>query len=222
MKSLCEDLVTNVPEIVRTWEELLERQPWFLRPKGFRDDTLPEVVLGLISAALCEPACEEVHRKKVQAAAAMGWSRRVSGLPEHVMFTEFHVLRQAIWYYLERRYGLTEEVSQAIFRIDAALSLATNASMWGYHRSEIEALGKWEEGITRIIRSSPFLQPRASGVERPNQRRRARQTGGSAGLPRSEVSSRNRHEATGTTPSERSDGGDGEGPPLGTRGEVPV
>jgi hypothetical protein len=169
MQTLCEDLRTNVSEIVCTWQELLQKQPWFLHPKDSRNDTLPLVVIELVNAALCESASEEAHRRKVLAAAELGWLRRESDLPEHVMFTEFHVLRQAIWYYLDRKHGPSEQVSQAIFRIDAAITLAINASLWGYHRAEIEGLGKWDEGIHRIIQSSPFLQRarrRGRAVER--------------------------------------------------------
>jgi hypothetical protein len=43
-------------------------------------------------------------------------------------------------------------------QIDTAITLATNASLWGYHRQEIEGMGKWQEGMERLIESSPLLR----------------------------------------------------------------
>lgn len=36
-------------------------------------------------------------------------------------------------------------------KIDTAITLATNASMWGYHRPEIEGMGKWQEGMKHLV-----------------------------------------------------------------------
>jgi hypothetical protein len=159
MKEICETLKSNVAEVLVEWEHLVKEQPWFSLPAGHRIDNLPDVIVGLVEAALCDPADEGVHRQQVDAAITHGQHRREQGIPEHLMFTEYHLLRQAIWYFLHQRFGARDEVSRAILRIDSAISVATNASMWGYHRAEIEALGKWDEGVERIVRSSPFLAP---------------------------------------------------------------
>jgi hypothetical protein len=76
---------------------------------------------------------------------------------EHLIFIEYHLLRQAIWRFLTTQLRPSDRITQAMLRIDSALTLATNASMWGYCREEIQALGKWEEGIARIAASSPYL-----------------------------------------------------------------
>jgi hypothetical protein len=157
MNSICDAIKRNTDEIIAEWEVLVREQPWFSLPAEHRIDHLPDVIIGLVESSLCNPVDPRAHRQNVEAACTHGVSRREQGIPEHLMFTEYHLIRQAIWYFLQRNFPPTDELSDAILRIDGAISLATNASMWGYHRAEIEALGKWDEGIERIITSSPFL-----------------------------------------------------------------
>jgi hypothetical protein len=116
------------------------------------------VVVGLVQASLCEPQDEESHRVKVMAAADHGVHRREQGIPEHTMLIEYQLLRRAIWYYLVNKHGSGQAIVDAIMRIDTAITVATNASMWGYNREEIEALGKWDEGMRKIVGHSPLLR----------------------------------------------------------------
>lgn len=157
MMEICDDIKENASEVMAEWERLVREQPWYSLPAKHRIDNLPDVVVGLVEASLCRPMAEDAHRMNVNAAVEHGESRRAQQIPEHLMLTEYHLLRQAIWYYLERRFGPSDRVTSAIMRIDTAITLATNASMWGYFRAEIEAQGKWEEGLERIVRSSPLL-----------------------------------------------------------------
>lgn len=158
MKQICDDLKTHVPDVIAEWHHLVVEQPWFLLPPEDRIDALPNVVVGLVEAALCDPHNREAHRKNVDAAAQHGGDRRNQCLPEHLILTEYHLLRLAIWRYLTRKFGASSRTAEAIMQIDIAITVATNASMWGYHRAEIEAIGKWEEGMERIVSSSPLLQ----------------------------------------------------------------
>ncbi|MEW5926986.1 MAG: hypothetical protein AB1941_05865 [Gemmatimonadota bacterium] len=163
MKAICEDIKRNVPDVLLEWEQRVREQPWFALPPDHRIDGLPAVVVGLVEASLCSPMDEASHRRTVEAAASHGSHRREQGVPEHLILTEYHLLRQAIWYYLCKKFGSSNRTNDAIMRIDTAITMATNASMWGYHREEIEALGKWEEGVERMISSSPFLDPARAG-----------------------------------------------------------
>jgi hypothetical protein len=162
MKEICEDIKSHVSEVLIEWEERVREQPWYSLPPEHRVDELPDVIIGLVEASLCNPTDESAHRAKVSAASEHGANRRAHGIPEHLILTEYHLLRQAIWYYLTRKFGYSERTATAITRIDTAITLATNASMWGYHRQEIQAMGKWDEGIERMIASSPFLQMRGT------------------------------------------------------------
>jgi len=158
MKQICQNIKSHVSDVLVRWERLVREQPWYSLPADHRIDGLPEVIVGLVEASLCNPVDRESHRQEVEAALTHGENRRKQGIPEHLIFTEYHLLRQALWYYLVDTYGSSDRVTEAIMRLDGAISLATNASMWGYHRPEIEALGKWDEGLERIIESSPFLR----------------------------------------------------------------
>jgi hypothetical protein len=160
MRAICEDIKSNVPEVMAEWERRVKSQPWFILPREERAGTLAALVAELAESALCSPPDVEAHRRAVDAAAEHGEHRRRQGIPDATLFTEYHLLRQAIWSYLAAKHPPSAYLVDAISRIDTAITTATNASMWGYNREEIEALGKWEEGLDRITRSSPFLTPR--------------------------------------------------------------
>jgi hypothetical protein len=157
MKDLCEDIKANLDAVMEEWERLVREEPWFSLPREHRINNLPGVVTGLVEAALCDPKNEYSHRIKVMSAAEHGYNRREQGIPESLILTEYHLLRQALWYYLIRKHGPSDHVVRAIMRIDTAISTATNASMWGYYRTEVEAMGRWEESIERLVRNSPIL-----------------------------------------------------------------
>jgi hypothetical protein len=157
MREICEDLKAHSIEVLAEWERLVREEPWYSLPAEHRIDSLPEVVVGLVEASLCRPQDWDACRQKILAAAAHGQNRRERGIPEWMMFTEYHLLRRAIWTYLVSRWGASDKIVDAIMRIDTAITGATNASMWGYYRVEVEALGKWEEGMDRLIASSPLL-----------------------------------------------------------------
>lgn len=158
MKEVCENIKAHVAEVIAEWDRLVHAEPWFTLPVKHRIDSLPDVLVGIVEAALCEPADVEAHRQKVQAAAEHGYHRRTQNLPETVIFTEYHLLRQAIWHYLDQSGTDPGKLLRAVSHIDLALTVATNASLWGYHREAIQALGKWEEGMERLVHESPLLK----------------------------------------------------------------
>jgi hypothetical protein len=158
MNTICEDLKAHVSDVLVEWEALVREEPWYSLPPDHRIDSLPDVIIGLVNASLCSPGDRELHRSKVEAACTHGMHRREQMIPDHMMLTEYHLLRRAIWNYLVRKHGASHEVVDSIMRLDTAISVATNASMWGYHREEIEALGKWDEGMRRIVEGSPLLR----------------------------------------------------------------
>src|SRR5690606_8387727 len=164
MKELCDHMKGHVSQILVEWEQLVREEPWFSLPPEHRIDSLPDVIISLVGASVCEPLDREAHRRNIEAACQHGSNRRKQGIPEHLIFTEYHLLRHAIWRFLTANFRPSERITQAMLRIDSAIALATNASMWGYYRDEIQALGKWEEGMKRIAHSSPFLIDDAGAV----------------------------------------------------------
>lgn len=158
MRKVCEHLRAHIPDVVAEWESAVRQEPWFSLPQNHRIDNLPGVVVGLVEASLCDPGDEAQHRRQIQAAVEHGETRRAQGIPDHLILTEFHLLRQALWRYMLRELDERPAVTQAILRIDTSISVASNASMWGYHRAEIEGLGKWEAGMERLVTESPLLR----------------------------------------------------------------
>lgn len=156
MRTLCEDLRENVAVVLARWEALVRAQPWFSLPAERRLGELEAVVLGIVDAALCEPVDEGAHRRNIEAAARHGASRRTQGIPETMLATEFHLIRQALWRYLCDRFPTDHrEITDAILRIDGVILPATNACMWGYYRDEVEAMGKWQQAIDRLVAEAP-------------------------------------------------------------------
>ncbi len=158
MKDICADVKSNASKVIAEWERLAREEPWYSLPAEHPIDNLPEVVVRLVEASLCDPHNREAHRQQTLAAAAHGVDRRRQDIPDYTILTEYHLLRRALWRYITQTFGSSERTTRAILRIDIAISVATNASMWGYYRPEIEALGKWEHSIDRLTDSSPLLR----------------------------------------------------------------
>ena len=165
MKEICESVRGHVPEIVREWEQLVWDSPWMGLPRAHRINGLPDLIVGLVEASLGDPEDLERHRQKVAAAVEHGVQRRAQGVDEHLVLTEYHLLREAMWRYLRRRYGPSDAATEAIMRIDTAITLATRASLQGYYRDELEAAGRWEGIVDRLAVESPLLKGPAREAE---------------------------------------------------------
>ena len=156
MKDICEDLKANARKLVEKWDRRTTGEPWVSLPKDYRVDHLPDVLVGITEASLCRPLDEEAHRENMWAAVHHGSQRRKQGVAEHVLFREYHLLREVIWRYLQKRDY--PDLLQAITRVDAAISLALMASLRGFYRNELEDEGQWSETIDNLLDSSPFLR----------------------------------------------------------------
>ena len=157
MQVLCADLKDHLPEILVEWREITREEPWLSLPEEHRLNSLPDVLSALLDAALCTPEEMAAQERHVIAAAEHGRARREQGFRDALLFTEYYLLREAVWRYLRRLSTDSEKVRQAIFRIDTAVTVATSASLFGYHRDEIERRGEWPEVLQRLITASPVV-----------------------------------------------------------------
>jgi hypothetical protein len=157
MKQICEDLKAHIAEVVRLFERLADERPWLELPEENRVDHLPELIVGLVEASLCDPFDFDAHRKKVAAAAVHGRQRFLDGCPHHLLFEEYDLLREAIWRYMRQKFGWSDRTTEAIMRVDAATTLATRGSLWGYHSVEYGEQEDVEAAIDRIAASSALL-----------------------------------------------------------------
>lgn len=175
MPNLFERLASQADVVVAEWDRLSDEEPWRGLPPAHRVDALPALVRGLVSMALADTGPGERVQAGLAPAFEHGAQRRRLGFPDDVLFREYQILRDALWR-LVRSEARQEEAHQAIFCLDAAITVATRASLLGYHRAEIDAAGRWEEMARQVERESAVACARQP---RPDFRRPRPASGGS-------------------------------------------
>jgi hypothetical protein len=158
MERLCEQLRASLHGVVRSWNEMMRGTPLDSVKGTERLDNVPDLVLGMVEASLCNPADRASHEEKVAAAVKHGEVRREQGFSEELLFEEYDALRKAFWRTIRAIEDDAERCTMGILRIDLAMTLATHASMRGFFRKEIEATGDWDQEIRELADSSPFLR----------------------------------------------------------------
>ena len=151
MGTLCDDLPGHVAKIVKEWDLFSRRESQLAQlPTGHRWDSLPKTTNGLLEASLCRPQDAATQRELVSAALEHGQDRRADGVSPDVIFAEYSVLHYAIWHHFQQVMSGGMRLD-AILKIDMSISLATRASLSGYHRAEMEATGSWAGIIDYLI-----------------------------------------------------------------------
>ena len=160
MREICRALLVGKLEILGHWRALSDGSLWLQHPPSDRDpvDSDQELIVRTIEASVCEPADEEAHRNKVWAAAAYGEQRRAQGLSEASLLTECSLLRQAFWSHIRGLPLSAEDALAAVSQIDMAISLATMAALYGYHRQELEGSGQWPSRVEELVGESALLR----------------------------------------------------------------
>lgn len=169
IREICEGLRARLPAIVDDLKGLAHEEPWLGLPPEDHLHALPELILGLVEAAICEPRDLQARRQCVHAAAEHGVVRRAQRMEQDVVFVEYHLLRRVLWRHIATPSRDPKHVTLAILRIDAAISVATRASLLGYHRAELEERGEWPRRIAALVdepeftfaaRAQPTIAPR--------------------------------------------------------------
>jgi hypothetical protein len=170
MNRVLTDLLERVPEILAEWKRVSSEEPWLSRPQEDRIEGVPTLVASLLNSALAEEEGDiSRHREMVRAAATLGETRCAQGIPQETLFSEYHLLREALWRCLERTGAELSERAHAILHVDAAISLATRASLYGYHRGELDAMGRWPQVLEDVLDESMLVAPRAQGTPAASQ-----------------------------------------------------
>ena len=78
--------------------------------------------------------------RALSTAVAHGEDRRWHEFSDNLLFTEYYLLREAVWRYIRQLWPL-EEARPAIMRVDSAIRLASRAAPYGYHARERRKLG---------------------------------------------------------------------------------
>ena len=156
LEQVCMALKADVHEVIGLWEGAAKREPWILLPQQDRTDSLPECLERLADAALTEPPKRSALLALATSAAEHGKHRSDMGMPDTLVLSEYYLLRNALWSYLSLKGMTQDDVMPALNRIDVALTLATRASMLGYHREQLEKTGTWKGTLEGLVDESPL------------------------------------------------------------------
>ena len=156
-------------EIMADWNALGSREPWHRLPPSLDHDHLPDVIEKLAETALLTFFGEQERTSLAWIAVQHGEHRFELGITEETLHREYELLRWALW---RRLKGQAESsvASQAIIRLDSALSFAHGASLRGYHRRSIEGSGDWPAALERYLAEWAF--PGAVHARPVKQRKR--------------------------------------------------
>lgn len=166
-RAICDHLRGRVPAILQQLTALAHEESWLGVPPEDHLDALPELILGLVEAAVCEPRDLAARRACLWAAAEHGAVRRAQCTGHEVVFGEYHLLRRVLWQHLAavETPPARDAATAAILRIDAAIAVATRASLLGYYRPEMQANGEWPARLETLVEDPEFvLRPRAPRV----------------------------------------------------------
>jgi hypothetical protein len=155
LESIRKHLHDETPRIVRwlldCWTSICTTEPWLVLPPDLDQDHLPQVVRDLADAALADGDSDDARRRLAWAAVEHGGQRRRCGFAENLIHTEYYLLRRTLWTYLREQFPATPGTVEAILRIDAAITLASSASLLGYHRDALERAGRWPDGVQKVL-----------------------------------------------------------------------
>lgn len=153
MPILCDALEDNIAEIVAEWKRLTSSPRWTALTPSQWVDHLPPLLSAMIDGVVCGNGSHQARRKVVEAAILHGAHRRSLDLPMDIIFDEYYHLRTATWHLLTTRAGsrLGSGIVAEILRLDAAIGVATLASLRGFHRLEVEQTRQWEQVISDLV-----------------------------------------------------------------------
>ena len=148
LREIGESIKSHLPEIVEDWQTTTKQEPWLSLPSEYRMDNLAEVIRSMVDAALGEGDRREARIRKLREAAKHGEHRMQMGFAEQVLFLEYYLIRQSLWRFVEQHHS--GSAAQVIMRLDAAITLATVASLRGYHKATFESRGEWPDAVEQL------------------------------------------------------------------------
>jgi len=145
-------LLGQVGEIMADWDLNTQELPWAAIEQSERQNNLASVITRVIDCAMSDATRASRVDALLAAACSHGESRRAQGLDVPTLFREYDLLRSATWGHLSMMVGSPTSFS-AIFVIDGLLSIATRATVLGYHRAEMEANGLWAAHLVELSKT---------------------------------------------------------------------
>ena len=148
-------LLAEVPEIMAEWDLNTQALPWSAIEAAERQNNLASVITRVIDCAMSDATRDLRVDAMIAAACSHGESRRSQGMEVASLFREYDLLRAATWGHLSRMVSSPTSFS-AIFIIDGLLSVATRATVLGFHSLEMKSNGLWAghlDELRKTVRS---------------------------------------------------------------------
>lgn len=160
LRTLCESMKSSAEEITRRilerWEVIAKGESWQALPPGLDHDHLPNLVRSLASAGLCTDYDSELCDRMVRDSAEHGKYRAEQGFSDSLLYREYHLLRRALWQQLTEDHGESATVYYATMRVDALISLANSAALYGLNWRSLEEEGRWPDVLDEILEQWPL------------------------------------------------------------------
>lgn len=137
--------------IIDGWRDLGTDEPWLGLPEDIDVDYLPPTLEALANAALRRPSSPQERRELLEAAAEHGADRAEEGMAEELVHRELHLLRGGVWDAVRRRFGDGGAALDAMFRLEAGLTLAVSASLFGYNVGPPASSPEWPGMAERLL-----------------------------------------------------------------------
>jgi len=190
LHGIAEDILAHLPDVVRHFEAVTQQEPWIHLPREYRSNFLSDVIALASRLAILGPSDPKLLDGMLECASRHGEQRLEQGFSDAMLFQELYLAREAVWTFLKSRHANeTVLVSEAIVRIDMALSLAAKASLRGYHRPAFASQGRWPAVIHELgAEWSP--PPSLTDLERPSEAVPDRDSGGRSPEARSSIEER--------------------------------
>lgn len=156
MTTPSEDATTEAPAVLDARGAITAERPWLSLTPAAHHPALSGLAAALLDVAVGVAPARARHRDYVSAAASFGGELRTAARPLEELFTELHVLREAVWQRLQHSSSPAERLT-AILRVDVALGIGTRAALTGYFREEHEELDRWSGSIRALEEESVRL-----------------------------------------------------------------
>jgi hypothetical protein len=142
-------LLAEIDEIMADWDRSTDELPWNKLEEAERQNNLISVITRVIDCAMSSESREIRVNAMIEAACSHGEFRRKQGFDVGTLLQEYDRLRSATWNNMKDLVPAPTSFD-AIFVIDGLFTIASRATVLGFHRAEMLENGLWDKHITEL------------------------------------------------------------------------
>jgi hypothetical protein len=132
---------SDTDAVMKRWRHAVATEPGLMGARDLDVDSLPELIGTAVDVLDERPDPDTARRNLLHWALEHGRHRICEGVPDDMLFKEYHVLRYALWDTIRERHGANRNSTAVITKLDAVLSVAARASLRGYYHEHFEKGG---------------------------------------------------------------------------------